>query len=212
MKLLPNTRIFVPVGPPRAGKTTFCNALPDTPVFSFAEPLYTMIAAVIGEYKTRELRMYNQKSEPISELGGKTLRQALQTLGTEWGRHAMDEDIWVNHLSRRITLLNPMSAAIDDMRFPNEVEFAREAEAIIVRLVPPYDDDATEQAHESETYQHGFGSSFTVQWQTIPELREAAVRIHAYVTGIAPDVADLSHLITAKYTQTSPSPTKLGHG
>ena len=63
------------------------------------------------------------KSVPCEKLCGRTPRYMMQTLGTEWGRRMIDDDIWVKALER--DLLTSMGEGftkfvIDDMRFLNE--------------------------------------------------------------------------------------------
>lgn len=40
----------------------------------------------------------HKRMEPVAVLGGKSTREALQTLGTDWGRNMIWEDIWVNRV------------------------------------------------------------------------------------------------------------------
>ena len=127
-------QIVVAIGPALGGKSTFCNHVADHANFSLATPLYDMLGIVAGIDTVRTARVENRKSDPIAELSGKTLREGLQTLGTEWGRNFIGEDIWINHLLCRAA--NDPRITIDDLRFPNEYEEFRRRGAVFVRLMP----------------------------------------------------------------------------
>jgi len=58
------------------------------------------------------------KEEPIALFGNKRYRQLAQTLGTEWGRKLIDDDLWVNLALNDVRRQVPL--VIDDVRFPNE--------------------------------------------------------------------------------------------
>ena len=59
---------------------------------------------------------------------GKSPRDLLRTLGTEWGREHVRADLWVWRARQRIQAAHRAGAtvvAICDVRFENEVEFIR---------------------------------------------------------------------------------------
>lgn len=58
-----------------------------------------------------------EKSSPF--LGGQEPRFAMQTLGTEWGRDLMAEDLWVQTALQRA---RGRDTVITDVRFPDEME------------------------------------------------------------------------------------------
>lgn len=72
------------------------------------------------------------KEMPVPELGGKTTRYAMQTLGTEWGRQCIDKDIWINIAVQKAKQCR--KAVITDVRFPNEAKAIQEAGGIVVRI------------------------------------------------------------------------------
>ena len=71
----------------------------------------------------------SQKMEPCALLGGQTPRWAMQTLGTEWGRKIISQDIWVACVAKKILTLSKEHGyerfVIDDVRFPNEAEMVK---------------------------------------------------------------------------------------
>lgn len=121
-------------GPQRAGKSEAAKAFAHIPTWvklSFADPLYQMMSVVLG----RDARAVDKKAE-LPELGGRTLRRALQTLGTEWGRQQMWESIWLNQMARAIRQQHRAgkNVVIDDLRFANEYRFLREYGATIIMV------------------------------------------------------------------------------
>jgi hypothetical protein len=90
---------------------------------SFAGPIYLAVSEITGmppaKLKDREL-----KERPIPWLG-KSPRELLQTLGTEWGRGMVREDIWVRIAMRRAS--ERERVVITDVRFENEAEAIRHA-------------------------------------------------------------------------------------
>lgn len=170
--------IVVAIGPPLSGKSTFCHALTGRfRVESFAEPLYNMLGIVAGKSVVRSLRRANEKGEPCEGLCGKSLREGLQTLGTEWGRELMGEDIWLNHLMGRIK--DYPQIAIDDMRFPNEYEGLKKAGAVFVRLLPLKDARKEGwEGHKSESFWRTFKVHQEFQWNERVEIMNAAQRFN----------------------------------
>ena len=60
----------------------------------FAAPLKAMFAALgIAPAPRDDPRVWRETPHPL--LCGRTPRQALQTLGTEWGRDCIGDDVWV---------------------------------------------------------------------------------------------------------------------
>lgn len=101
-------------------------------VVKFADPLKEMLRVLgLGD---RELEG-DRKSVPSELLCGHTPRWAMQRLGTEWGRMKIGESLWVDAWRRRVAAL-PAGARIvvDDCRFPNELEAAREMGFVPVRI------------------------------------------------------------------------------
>jgi len=122
------------MGPLGAGKSTAAKTLIEEfgyRRFSMADPLKAGLRAmgIPVEWETdRALR-----EVPQDLLCGKTWRWAAQSIGTEWGRETIGEDLWVNLTEKKIREYAAVAEAagvepcivFDDIRFPNEVELIR---------------------------------------------------------------------------------------
>jgi hypothetical protein len=148
-------------GPQQVGKSTAAISLVQNHGLvrvAFADPLYRMLAALLelSVEATRRL----PKNEPMEALGGRTVRHMLQTLGTEWGRTLMADDLWVETARRKILEFTSSgtSVVVDDLRFANEYAMLG---ALGCRFVRLHRDGVPEQVnptHGSEVAWHSFAS------------------------------------------------------
>lgn len=109
-----------------SGKTTVAGMIPGAVVLQLADPLYAALAAMLGLPESM-LRSPHYKEQPVPGLG-KSPRQMLQTLGTEWGREMVDRQVWIRLLERRISALRDAgveTVAVADVRFENEATAIR---------------------------------------------------------------------------------------
>lgn len=122
-------RLIGIAGPARAGKDTLCSYMLDNLDgiwlrSSFADPLKEMLRAIGVDCS-------DDKKAVVSDDYGVTPRHMMQTLGTEWGRQTIDNDIWVKAFAR----LNAGKCVIvPDVRFENEAELVRE-HGVLIHLV-----------------------------------------------------------------------------
>lgn len=122
---------------------------------AFADPLYEMVSIATG-VTPGCLADRAQKEEPIGWVG-KSPRELLQTLGTEWGRTCVAEDFWIRHLLRRLDAtdqawLGKATICVTDVRFDNEAKAIRGRGGVIWRVVRDSLSCLTASAakHESE--------------------------------------------------------------
>lgn len=87
-------------------------------VIAFADPIYDAVAAITGMHR-RELEDRAIKEQVIPWLG-KSPRELLQTLGTEWGRNSVRDDIWIQRAMQAAKHYDHV--AICDCRFANEAQ------------------------------------------------------------------------------------------
>ena len=109
-------------GPIGSGKTTAARVLERVCGFErmrFAEPLKAMLRTLgLDESQVDG----DRKETPSALLCGRTPREAMQTLGTEWGRDLIGEDLWVHAWAWRAdeALVAGRSVVVDDVRNVNE--------------------------------------------------------------------------------------------
>jgi len=78
---------------------------------------------------------------------GKTIRELLQVVGTDWFR-TTDPEVWIRALDNSIKNREEV-VVIPDVRFSNEVEYVQSQGGIVIRLLrAPFGD---EDQHASET-------------------------------------------------------------
>ncbi len=94
--------------------------------FKFADPLKNMLRALGLTHAELEGPL---KELPCAALLGLTPRHAMQTLGTEWGRQLINQEIWTYTLQRQVNkhlgLSKDNAAVISDLRFVNEARAVR---------------------------------------------------------------------------------------
>jgi len=126
-----------------AGKTTAANALVEERGYErlrFAGPMKEMVAVLLRRLGYTEDATQKMVDGPLkeSEVGELrcTPRHLLQTIGTEWGRQQVREDLWavVTLQEARQRMQDGTDVVIDDCRFPNEAEMIREAGGRVVEL------------------------------------------------------------------------------
>lgn len=85
----------------------------------------------------------NMKEQPSWYFDNQSPRYAQQTLGTEWGRNLISQNLWTNAAIRRIQSFMDMGEenfVIDDLRFINE--WHKLKETFNARVVKLWKDDA----------------------------------------------------------------------
>lgn len=123
-----------------SGKDTVAQYLAeryDFAVISFADPLYQAVSAITG-ITVEKLHDRTIKEQPIKWLG-RSPRELLQSLGTEWGRKMIHENIWVSIALERIATLTEKGhhVVVTDVRFDNEAMAIKLAGGLIWRVSRP---------------------------------------------------------------------------
>lgn len=119
-------RLIGIAGQARSGKDTLASYMLDNLDgtwlrSSFADPLKEMLR-VIG------VDCSDDAKAVVDDVFGVTPRHMMQTLGTEWGRHMIDSDMWVKAFAR---LNAGMCVIVPDVRFENEAALVREHGVLI---------------------------------------------------------------------------------
>ena len=104
---------------------------------AFADPLYQCVSTITG-LSVSQLQDRDIKEAVVPWLG-KSPRQMLQSLGTEWGRGTVHPEMWVRITMERIKadLSTGRSVVITDVRFPNEAAAIKAAGGRVVRVDRP---------------------------------------------------------------------------
>jgi len=114
-------------GPAGCGKDTVAEMIPDSCRIAYADPLYRGISAMLG-IPEHILRDRSQKEKALERIG-KSPRQLLQTIGTEWGRNLVSTTIWVDVAVwswERASADGHEVIVVPDVRFPNEAKAIRD--------------------------------------------------------------------------------------
>lgn len=125
-----------------SGKTTVATRLIEKHGFRrgrFAGALKEMLVALltyrgVGPREARRMVDGDLKEVPTPWLNGKSPRQAMESLGKDWGRECVSDDLWVDTEIDHIA--NGESGAIlfEDVRFPNEAAAIRAMGGRVVRV------------------------------------------------------------------------------
>jgi hypothetical protein len=164
----------------RSGKDTIgaCLANEGYNIVKFAGALKEMLRtylSYVGVYEVmiEDLIEGQYKEVPLKQFCDKTTRYAMQTLGTEWGRDLIGNDIWVRAAMARAAQFDRV--VISDVRFPNEVEAIRKAGGRIIHVMRPGIDV---QAHASELLVASLYYDFLVLNDgTIDELNQKVLQL-----------------------------------
>ena len=119
---------------------------------AFATPIKDMAAALLraagASVSDIEACKRDRDARPLPGVDI-TMRRILQTLGTEWGRELVDEELWIKVLLSRVDRL-PFAdvVVVPDVRFENEARALKERGGMIVRVER---DVEPVEAHASET-------------------------------------------------------------
>jgi hypothetical protein len=114
-------------GKARSGKDTVAGMLKDAfqvETLAFARPLKEGLKTMLN---LTDEHVHGSLKETVIEDFGKSPRQMLQTLGTDWGRELVTNDIWLIVAQRQIAawLDEDKSVVITDVRFDNEADLIR---------------------------------------------------------------------------------------
>ena len=117
------------------------------------------------------------KETPQDILCGKTPRWAMQSLGDEWGRQQIGQDLWVRlaeanlqEVVRQLTILRrgeagEIAVVIDNIRYPNELEMVRRQQGQLFLVRRPSVEPRKRwlrKEHASETLWRKAEADFTV--------------------------------------------------
>lgn len=130
------------------GKSSVANIFRDRlgyEVLSFASPIKDMLRVLgLGDAELNDPVI----KEIVLDEYGKSPRELMQLLGTEFGRALVRNSIWVTALEKRID--PDKNYVIDDVRFPNEAAMIHANGGKVVRVYRPMQEEEAEDNHISE--------------------------------------------------------------
>lgn len=143
-----------------SGKTAIADEMCDDEFafikVKFAAPLKDMLESLLLSAGVPEDELVDyiegdRKEKPTKFLMGKSPRDLMLTLGTEWGREMVHPGFWVNIWVQRVRSLmdHGYSVVVDDLRFPNEAVAIRDLGGVIIRVDR---ESAKVVNHKSENY------------------------------------------------------------
>jgi hypothetical protein len=140
---------------------------------SMALPLKEGLAKMLGVplelMDNREQRELPYKNYNVS------IRQMLQTLGTDWGREMVSPDIWVDGLIEKVKSINA-PVVVPDVRFSNEARAIREYGGVLIEVSRP-DNPEVVPAHASENVPLRFADYRFVNDKSIKDLEASVTRL-----------------------------------
>jgi hypothetical protein len=136
-------------GRARTGKNTlatFIQAQYGGYQYAFAAPIRAMLKSGLGV--DMDTPYWSERKEQIIPAIGKSPRQLMQTLGTEWGRQLINPDLWLILASGQLASRGP-GMIVTDMRFENEASWVRRNKGVVLHL--ERNAAPTVNSHSSET-------------------------------------------------------------
>jgi hypothetical protein len=98
--------------------------------YSFADPIRQMLMSL-------GIDMYDpywiERKEDVIPALGVSPRRLMQTLGTDWGRQMIHQNIWLTLAAQRFLRTGP-GMVIADVRFDNEANWVRNNGGLVVHL------------------------------------------------------------------------------
>lgn len=141
-------------GKAQAGKTTAADFFVSRgwSKVSFATPLKRMMAVLTSE---------TDKDARPPELCGKSVREGYQSLGTDWGRNMVGEDIWLRAAKRNMENVIKAGgrAVCDDVRFDNEAELIHRLGGLVIEVGRP---NLVQMTHASEAGVNPLSLDFSI--------------------------------------------------
>lgn len=119
-------------------------------IYSFADILKKQICIDILGLEYKQCYGTDQEKNSMTHLNYNnkdlTARETMQIVGTDFFR-SLYKNIWPESTIKKIQKENPLLAVINDCRFPNEVEYVKKNNGIVIRLTRH---NADPSEHQSE--------------------------------------------------------------
>lgn len=149
-------------GRARSGKTTAAEHLIGTYLlehYAFADPLRDGLMAIFnldpGDFEG------DNKEQSLAWLG-RSPRELMQSMGTEWARNTVHPDVWVKLAEQNIDYMSSAMSevigfVVSDVRFENEADFIRNRGGTVIHVcregtpsINPHISEAGITAHQDD--------------------------------------------------------------
>lgn len=136
--------LYSPV--PQSGKTEFAKIAQEHFGYisvPFAEPVKAMLYELLINFYDAAMvdkMLYGElKGHTLLDIG-RTPRELMVTLGTDWGRNLVHPGIWVMAWRKQVQALldDGHKVIVDDMRFPNEFKAVTDLGGFTINIERPY--------------------------------------------------------------------------
>lgn len=191
----PTLPIIGIAGRARSGKDTIAQIIQQEyrcMTYAFAEPLKAMLRAIGLD----EQDLNGGRKDELNNDFQATPRHMMQTLGTEWGRDTINDNIWVIAAAQRIKQMHrsqpDATILITDVRFQNEADFVRK-HGFLIHVERPIQriDGST---HRSESRLSMLDSDYIIiNDGDLEHLREEALRIASSISIEVSRQLEVSH-------------------
>lgn len=134
-----NFRVIALCGAAGCGKDTAGHHLKNHHgygLLKFAGPLKAGLCAMFG-WLPEQLENGEWRERELPSIG-KSPRQLMQTLGTDWGRNLVHPDLWMLLARQRIEQARAMGLSgvvFTDCRFANEAQLVKDMGGLVIRVV-----------------------------------------------------------------------------
>lgn len=117
----------------RSGKDTAANYITSLPhnyqTYAMAKPIKDACKIM---FNWTDEHVYGDLKEVVCPIFGITPREAMQKLGTEYGRNMINNDIWT--IRAELVIKANKRLVITDIRFDNEAEMIKRNGGIVVKI------------------------------------------------------------------------------
>lgn len=187
-------RVIGLTGPAGCGKSTIAaGCVAEWPElyteYAFSWPIKRMLQALCGEdvrggrpdpkWDEESFKTLNLMHEVTDRLP--SVRYALQTLGTEWGRETIHNDIWLLAAEKALCAVTTPFVIVSDVRFDNEAMWVHQQGGRIleVRRTAQKPLQGPEGDHASEAGLTVQANGFILNYGTV---KESCVALHEYAS------------------------------
>lgn len=138
----------------RTGKDTSAAYIAMQYAFLTYALAFPLKAALADMFNLNQAQIDGDQKEVPLDLIGKSPRQLMQLLGTEFGRHLVHENLWLILAQQNLANMLELSTfpvpgfVISDIRFENEAKWLRDQGGVVVHLQRP--DAVAVNPHVSE--------------------------------------------------------------